>query len=179
MLALVVLCSIAGFQEQMLDAAQADDHVAPAAATASFDIVRFDDDNGGCAGGAENSCSDTAIVAIAVSASDDRTPADQIGYQLALVSGELPAGMTLPQGAVVPFDGKLNFVFRAEDRAGFTADLEVRARDQNGNLGPPTIVTISEAGDGGCRTSGASGLGLWVLVAFAWLMRPARARVTR
>jgi hypothetical protein len=178
MVSLVVLCSIAGFQEQMLDAAQADDHVAPAAAATSFDIVRFDND-GGCGGGAENSCSDTAIVAIAVTASDDRTPADKIGYQLTLVSGELPAGMTLPQGAVVPFDGKLNFVFRAEDRGGFTADLEVRARDLNGNLGPPTIVTISEAGDGGCRTSGASGLGLWVLAAFAWLMRPARARVTR
>jgi len=70
-------------------------------------------------------------------------------------------------------------VFRAEDRAGFTADLEVRARDQNGNLGPPTIVTISEAGDGGCRTTGAAGFGLWVLAAFAWLARPARARVTR
>ena len=96
-----------------------------------------------------------------------------------LAAGTPPRGFQLPAGAIEEAEGSLFLRYSFDDHDGFTIDLSVRARDLNGNLGPPTVVTVSEPGESGCRTA-RGGAALWpLLAAFAWLVRPARARATR
>ena len=182
MTSLVLLCTLIGNDPHELDPAQSTDHVAPGAVTASAEVVRFDGgDDGGCAGmGGGGTCGDLAEVDLAVSAADDATSTDQLGYEVVLASGTPPRGFALPTGAIVASQGELFLRYSSSDHDGFTIDLSVRARDLNGNLGPPTVVTVSEPGESGCRTTHGGGAALWPLLAvFAWLLRPARARATR
>jgi hypothetical protein len=181
MTSLVLLCSLLGNETHQLDPAQANDHVAPSAVTASAEVVRFDgSDDGGCAAGGGGTCGDLAEIELAVSATDDATPADKVGYVVELASGTPPRGFALPAGAILPAEDSLLLRFSADDHDGFTIDLSVRAIDLNGNLGPPTVITVSEPGESGCRTARGGGALLWpLLAAFAWLVRPARARATR
>ena len=171
MTSLVLLCSLLGNDAHELDPAQSNDHVAPGAVTASAEVVRF--------GGSRGQCGGIAEADLAVSATDDATPADKLGYLLELASGTPPRSFDLPSGAIRAADGELFVRYDANQSGAFTIDLSVRARDLNGNLGPPTVVTVSEPGESGCRTA-RGGAALWpLLAAFAWLVRPARARATR
>ena len=173
MTSLVMLCSILAAEPQELDPAQANDHVAPGAVTASADVFRFEGDDSA-------TCGDIGEINLAVSATDDATPAAQLGYVTTLASGTLPRGLTLSSDALVPDDGTVTLTF-SDDGSAFTVGLSVRARDLNGNLGPPTLVEVSDPGESGCRTTRGGGGALLfpLLAAFAWLMRPARARATR
>jgi uncharacterized protein (TIGR03382 family) len=146
-------CSLVGNVDHMLDAAYASDTVAPTAVTASAVIYRSADDTG--CGGA-SSCGDIASIAISVAATDDAAPADQLGYQLRVVGGDPPRGLNLPTAPVMPYSGEDVYVyFDYGDRSGFSFDLEIRARDLNGNLGPATVITVAEPADGGgCSTGG-------------------------
>jgi len=181
MVSLVLLCSLAANSEQQLDSAQSNDHVAPGAVTASFEVHRFggDQDGGGCAGGEVSTCPETATIEVQVAATDDATSAEQLGYAIEVVRGTPPRGLVLPEQAFSPFGDSLILYFDHDDHSGFDIDLAIRARDLNGNLGPPTTITVSEAGESGCRAETAPQLGLWLFAVFAWLMRPPRARATR
>ncbi len=64
--------------------------------------------------GVTTSCDDMGTLAIGfVPASDLGTPADKMGYELTLVEGSLPAGMTLPGEPVrqLPSASRLLFVW--------------------------------------------------------------------
>lgn len=161
-LALVVLldaprpasaCSLIENDVHQLDTAHASDTVAPSPVTASTDIHRSAD-TPGCAG--VTSCGDIASIAITVEATDDAAPVDMLGYQLRVVSGDLPAGLGVPTDAVMSNGGdNLYLYFNYGDRSGFSFDLEIRARDLNGNLGPATVITVSEPGESGCSAGHA------------------------
>jgi uncharacterized protein (TIGR03382 family) len=160
-------CTIAPLEDHQLDTAHNTDTVAPSAVTASA-IVERQDSGGGCAG-AQSKCGGGAWITIAVTASDNAATVDKLGYQLRIVSGEAPDGLVIPSTAVTPVGGQLHFYFNAEDRAGFALDLELRARDLNGNLGPPTVIKVGEPGESGCSTGGSGALG-GVLLALAALL---------
>jgi uncharacterized protein (TIGR03382 family) len=168
-------CSLIGNGEHQLDTAYANDTVAPSAVTASAAVHRSADDTG--CGGA-SSCGDLASVSIDVAATDDAAPADMLGYQLRVVGGQPPAGLTIPTEAVMSYGGgDLYFYFEYGDRSGFNFALEIRAVDLNGNLGPPTTITIGEdQATSGCSTSHGSTLGAVLLALLAVLARPRRLR---
>jgi uncharacterized protein (TIGR03382 family) len=167
-------CSLVGNDDHTLDAAYANDTVAPSAVVAGAVIYRSADD-AGCAGA--SSCGDIASIAISVAATDDAAPADKLGYQLRVVGGDVPAGLNIPTQPVMTYGGdELYFYFNYGDRSGFAFDLEIRARDLNGNLGPAMVMTVGEPGEGGgCSSSGGNlpALGA-VLVALALVLRRRR-----
>jgi hypothetical protein len=139
-------CSLIANYEHGLDAAHADDTTPPTTVTASAEVVRIHShDDGGC-GGAHDSCGSYGYVAVIVAATDDRAASDQIGYQVRLVGGAAPQDMTIPAEAQRPADpGRLVFYF--DVAAAIDMELEVRAVDLNGNLGPPSIVVVNNSGD--------------------------------
>ena len=150
-------CSLLGNGEHQRDAAYASDTVAPSAVTAAAAVHRSADDSG-CGGVSGGTCGDLASISITVAATDDAAPVDKLGYQLRVVSGELPAGLTIPTTPVISYAGdELYFYFNYGDRSGFVVDLEIRAVDLNGNLGPPSVITIGEPGDSGCQAGGRPG----------------------
>ncbi len=165
-------CSLAHAQAHELDPAYTNDMIAPTAVTASAAILRTEE--GGC-GDKPDPCGDLAVIAITLEASDDATSFADLGYELRLAGGELPLGLTLPSGPVrssSTLGGRLGLSFDGDDHAGFSFDLEIRARDLNGNLGPPTVLTIGEPGEDGCATSHGSFAGFaGVLLALAFSAR--------
>jgi len=172
-------CSLIANGDWQPDTAQASDTTPPAAPTVEITDVHRSEDRSGCGG--TSSCGDLATIHLAVSATDDRATAAQLGYELRVVGGTPPAGFD-PEaaGRVTPaFGDELVFYFDFA-APSFEVDVEVRAVDANGNLGPPTVVTISDVVDrGGCTThranSGMIGFGLTALAA-AVALRRRRAR---
>jgi len=171
---LVVACSLVGNSEQMLDPAQANDTTPPSAVTVSAMLNRSPD-RSGC--NEASSCGDLASIGIEVLASDNATPKERLGYELRLVGGEPPRGFQLPTAAVTPNAiDTLYFYYDYADHSGFSMDIEIRARDLNGNLGPPMVLTIEEEPEGGCEAEPAPALGIGMLVAFATVLRRRRRR---
>jgi uncharacterized protein (TIGR03382 family) len=173
-LALIVLverpaqaCTLVPIEDHELDAAHAGDTVAPSAVMASALVERQDTDQG-C--GAQSKCGGGAWITIAVSSTDNATAVDKLGYELRIINGEPPDGLTIPTNPVTPVGGQLYFYFNAEDRNGFQLDIQLRARDLNGNLGPATVVTVGEPAEGGCATNKGS-LVVALLVFVALLAR--------
>ncbi len=123
-----------------LDPQHATDATPPAAPTARFDVYYYDEDDGpGCG----TSCGGFGThISLYVGALDDRTPGDQMGYQLTVVGGQPPIGIDLPTRPLKTFGGELSLYFNGDDHS-FTFDLEVRAIDLNGNIGPATVITIT------------------------------------
>jgi MYXO-CTERM domain-containing protein len=171
-------CTVVANVPHMLDPGYASDTVAPSAVTASAGVVRSDPDDDGCGGGTATTCSDIAMIGISVAATDDAAPAAKLGYVVHVVGGTPPDRLTgdaMPVQPPVP--GRLYFYFSAADRDGFELELEIRARDLNGNLGPPTIVVVGEPGESGCSTSQPATLGGVVLALIALLARRRRRAV--
>jgi hypothetical protein len=138
-------CSIVGNPDHQVDQAYADDETPPGAVTASVLVRRFDQGGGGgCGGTAVSSCYDVAFVEVMVAASDDAAPADQLGYQVRVASGQAPAGMTPPAGAIRATEQGVLVLPFSYMESGFSFELEVRAVDLNGNLGPPTLVAVAD-----------------------------------
>ncbi|MGN6108822.1 MAG: MYXO-CTERM sorting domain-containing protein [Kofleriaceae bacterium] len=158
-------CDLVSNRPHERDPAHAADTVAPSAPRIVDTTVGRSEDDAGC--GAYGSCGSYGWFQIEMQAFDDATPADRIGYQVRLIGGVLPAGLTLP---TTPLFGEYGLTFYFDiDAPSFVADLEVRAIDLNGNLGPPTVVTIADhVDDGGCaaggRTRPIAGAGVALLV---------------
>ena len=137
-------------ESHVLDPAHASDATPPGAVTVS-DVTVYhdppgDDDAGGCSN--ENECHySPSRVNLVPRATDDATPAEKIGYQLRVVSGTAPEHIQIPEEAVRPLEYTDSLELRFFDHTdAFAFDLEVRAVDLNGNLGPPTIVRVEDPG---------------------------------
>lgn len=160
-------CSLPAPVVHALDSAYAADTTPPSAVTGSASITRHRN--------ASSSCFDIAYTYLTLSATDDAAPPERLGFKLAFVSGELPDGMTLPTDIQV---GNPQLFFNYRDESGFSFELEVRAVDLNGNLGPPTLLLVEESpddldDDGGCSTGNTPGAAL-ALLALAFVRRRRR-----
>lgn len=135
-------------------------------------------DGTGCLSG--DSCGDFTSVGLTNFATDDQTPAAEIGYRVSVAAGALPSGLVLP-GAVVHLplpDGSLWLHW-----SGIDADVDVTLRfvavDAAGNESAPQTVRIHDE-LGGCSVgrrapAGAGVFGL-VAVALATALRRRRSR---
>jgi hypothetical protein len=113
------------------------------AATYSIDRPAGDDDsNIGCMA----SCGPgPAYVVLQLSAVDDLTPAERIGYKFAIVGGQPPQQLQYDQVLVVdPYSETGTEIGLSFDRdtGSFSFDLEITAVDQNGNEGAPMVLRI-------------------------------------
>lgn len=136
-------CSLVSNYEHELDATYADDATPPGSVTVTADVARLHD-SGGC--GAVATCGSYGFIELYVDAGDDRTPSDQIGFQVTVVGGTTPPGWNVHAGnasAVRPADpGRLVIYFDVD--APLDVQLEVRAVDLNGNVGAPATVTVKD-----------------------------------
>jgi MYXO-CTERM domain-containing protein len=169
-------CSLAGNGSWQADEALASDTTPPSAPAAEVTgVFRSEDESSGC--GNVASCGSIASIHLAVSATDDRAQPEQIGYEVTVVGGEPPDGFdpTLDP-RVIPFGDELVFYFDFNSPS-FSMDLEIRAVDANGNLGPPVVVTVEDQVDrsGGCATGSSNLVGFGMLAfATAFAMRRRR-----
>ena len=112
-------------------------------------------------------------------ATDDTTPADQIGYRVSLVAGDasgLTTGLTVP--SLARGDVSLLLFWDGDDDFDFTAQLI--AIDAAGNESAPRTVPISSGG-GGCsvghrRASDGFALAVLALALAGAAARPLRRR---
>lgn len=124
-------CGYGGYDLHVTDPAQADDITPPSSPVVDVEITRYDQ---GCG-------SNGLDLELVMQATDDRAPAERIGFLITVTSGEF--SIEIDDGAIVPY-GPVSFYF-AEDELPFEGELEVRAIDLNGNIGPPTIVEVSSS----------------------------------
>jgi hypothetical protein len=137
-------------------------------------IVRGTD--GGCST-THSSCDDIGKVVVTLSSSDDRTPADKLGYRFELVSGEVPEGMAIPTFAMAGYSGTFYFTWvdgstRGQEEFAFT--LRARAVDFGGHESPPIEIAVHNGGRMGCTTTGSNGnSGDWplllIVLGFHWI----------
>jgi len=146
-------CSFAGPGPYVIDTSmQATDHVAPTLGPITVARLQRGAKTGGCQGG--NSCDGFASLTLAVTASDDVTPATDIGYRFSLVAGALPpfSSILLDQpSTVVLSDGGIWFGWAegTENNPPIDFTLQVVAIDRAGNESPPQTVRVSDD-PGGC-----------------------------
>jgi hypothetical protein len=138
-------CSLATNEDHHLDLAFGSDKTAPGTVTASvYDLIHHenDGDGGGC-GTHVASCGSFSSLTLDVSAIDDQTPAERIGYRLRVISGDTPRDFNVPMQDVRAFGSQLYLYFAVDDH-DFDFELEIRAVDLNGNAGAPTVVAITQ-----------------------------------
>jgi len=129
-----------------LDPAFASDEVAPGPVQVTYDVFHASRESAGC--GVHDTCgTGESTVHLVVSATDDRTPAEQLGYRFAIVGGQPPPHIRFPTGdRRAGWGGELYWRFDGDYGGAFSFDVEIRAVDLNGNVGPATVVTISDPG---------------------------------
>lgn len=141
-------CSLAGNEPHTLDtAAHGSDTTPPTAVTAARTVNRyFADDAGGCGGGQVATCGDYGLITLTLSgATDDATPAAELGYRITITDGTPPPGF---RGVDEDVRGPEVYIyFDVDDPNPVEFTLEIRAVDLNGNLGPATEILISDARD--------------------------------
>jgi hypothetical protein len=108
---------------------------------------------------------------------DDTTPAEDLGYVFRLAEGELPPGITLPEGPVLGPEITLAWDLDPDEIRGqaIFVVVEVRTVDLAGNesLGVLNLTIEDEAPDGvasggGCRHGGGP---FWLLLPLLWATR--------
>jgi len=92
-----------------------------------------------------------SISFVAVGATDDRTPPEQLGYRFHHVDGDLPQGLVVSDGAFLLQSGARLTLYWADgrtwDQERFLFRVTVTAVDRAGNESPPSNIVI--VGDGG------------------------------
>jgi len=178
-------CVLPGFADHTLDPAeQAADKQSPAAPQVSnVGIGRGVGPRSGCGGDVTaTSCDDIGSIHLAVSATDDRTTAPEMGYRLSLASGSLPPNMILPTQDIrlSGADGLvLHWIDGAtDDQETVNFELRIFSVDRAGNASATgTVVRVRSEGDGGCGIARAprgepGGSLLFIAVAaIAWALR--------
>lgn len=154
-------CSLFGYDPVFLSAGS--DTVAPTLTVGRATVWRGD---GSCAG--------TGLVQVEVAATDDQTPADQIGYQVLVTRGEV----RFPGLPATPFtqgSGDLALHFNDTGQA-LDLTLQVRAVDRNGNLSAPVDVDVRDVppDEGGCAVGGGGAAGWLAALALVPLVRRRR-----
>lgn len=158
-------CSLMANQPHALDAqAQVSDSAPPGVPTVSVESIRRGKgpESSGCSQSA-SSCDDVGSIDLLVSATDDQTSADSIGYRIELASGTLPSGLTLPSGAVRAIGGRLFLIWldgNTDQQEALSFSLSIRAVDLAGNVGQPATIQISDPGSGSGCTVAARGLSI-------------------
>jgi hypothetical protein len=177
-------CSLMANQPHTLDPqAQASDSTPPGVPTVSVESIHRGKgpESSGCSQSA-SSCDDIGTVSLLVSATDDQTSAESIGYRIELASGTLPSGLTLPSDAVRAIGGRLFLIWQdgnTDQQEALSFSLSIRAVDLAGNVGQPATIQISDPGSGSGCTVAARGLTLgWptaiAILAGAFLFRRRR-----
>ena len=166
-------------------AASSDDTTPPAALqTPGVSVSRGHGPEGGACSREMTSCDDAGRIGIHVLAPEDnRTPADRMGYSVALVSGSLPEGAAIVS-PVRTMDGAIWLTWTdgaTDDQESIAFTLELRAMDEAGNVSEPVRVSVRDEDDGGCRMASRTLDASWMpsfalaLLALAGLRRAARA----
>ncbi|HEY7375107.1 MAG TPA: hypothetical protein VIF57_23295 [Polyangia bacterium] len=179
-------CSIAGPSPYVVDASlQATDHVAPTLGSVTVARLQRGASTGGCDGSGTSggTCDGLGSLALAVPASDDVTPATDIGYRFSLVDGALPPSFTIllgrPSTAALS-DGQIWFSWSdgTDDHPPIDFTLQVVAVDRAGNESAPQTVRVSDD-PGGCAIASprphARGL-VWAMAAVTLLAARRRRR---
>jgi hypothetical protein len=111
-------------------------------------------------------------IELQIRAEDDQTPADKMGYQIELIAGALPSGLTLPTQAVRALGGAVYLAWAdgsTDDQESLSFSLSIRAVDLAGNLGPATTVQVHDGGSG-CHLAARTPLSAWPLTTVAILL---------
>jgi hypothetical protein len=146
-------CSFVGPGPYVVDASmQATDQVAPTLEPITVARLQRGVKTGGCMSG--SSCDGTGSLVLSGAASDDVTPATDIGYRFSLVAGALPPSFSIlldRPSTVFVSDGELwfNWADGTEDHAPIDFTLQVVAIDRAGNESAPQTVRVSDD-PGGC-----------------------------
>lgn len=121
------------------------DSVPPGAVTASMvvDLAALRESD-------TSTCRDISFATLVVSASDDQTPSEELGYQVTLLCGDLPP---VEAGPVQGWDGNLHYSWSPSLETGFHSMVGVQAVDLAGNVGPMTELVISAGEAKTCSTS--------------------------
>jgi hypothetical protein len=97
-----------------------------------------------------------------------------MGYVVTLVEGALPAGLTLPQGAVRSMGGMIYLHWvdgDSDDQEALAFTVMVAAVDLAGNTGPGTTISIRDAGSGGgCSLIATRTLSAWPVATFGLIL---------
>ncbi len=88
---------------------------------------------------ATSSCRANTAIRIGVSASDDTTPASQLGYRTRLVSGTVTFATT---DQLFDRKGPTLAIVTAGVEADLDFELGISAIDSSGNVGPETVIPI-------------------------------------
>lgn len=106
---------------------------------------------------ANTMCAWAGDVTMDAAATDDVTPAADLGYQVRALQGALQ--FPIPTGPITR--GLAGHLVFYTARVDLDLIFEVRAVDRAGNLGPPTRLLVPHpiVDDGGCSTGGGGGLG--------------------
>ena len=169
-------CSFGSPQPLVLDPqAKASDTTPPSVPVAKVDSVRRGrgpTTNSDCSQSA-SSCDDIGSIDIAVTATDDQTPTDRMGYQVEVVAGRLPDGLALPTGPVLQMGGHLylHWIDGATDgQEPISFTLTIRAVDLAGNTSPPADVEVADIGGSGCSLVGRRLGSSWAATVILLLM---------
>lgn len=126
----------------------------------------------GCLTQTTTSCDDVAYVELALSAQDDVSTDDAIGYEVE-VSGDAPEDFGGGTTRVVrATDGVARFHWLDGEGTGDVSfDLHIRSVDRAGNVSDDaTIVQVRSGGAAGCATGRGHSAGSWLLVLLAALV---------
>jgi hypothetical protein len=105
-----------------------------------------------------DSCGDVSSLSLELSATDDQSPMDKLGFELEVVGGALPKGLVLPTEAVRTTSynaNRLTWTF-GESNQDFSFALRVTAIDEAGNRSTPSDVVLEEGEHelAGCSAAG-------------------------
>jgi hypothetical protein len=139
----------------------------------------------GCAPSAM-SCDDVGTISFPAAATDDMTPPERIGYRLSLSSGTLPAGLTLPAGAIEQGAQPTIFIHwddgATDNQDGIDFTLDIVAIDSAGNESAPRTLRVSDDPGSGCAIVRPhmlhNGLAPLIVSTLAMLLLTARRRQT-
>jgi hypothetical protein len=117
----------------------------PTQLVASYSVYRAPEDSGASLSCAASCGPGPSYVLLQLTALDDRTTAENLGYKFAIVGGQPPKNFQYDQilrvDAYGPTGNEIGLAFD-RDSAPFSFDLEITAIDQNGNESTPIVIEI-------------------------------------
>jgi hypothetical protein len=115
------------------------------------------------------------VVIVQFRATDDHTPAERLGFTVALLEAP-PDGFELGPMPIKGSEGRFTYPLPSRE---FSLEMEVRAVDLNKNIGPPTRFTVVQPAQGAAPPEPLAST-LWpMLVALAGVFTGRRRRARR